>query len=1380
MFKYYKNLFKYQKNYLVNGEPRGGQVETPKTIRKFEGWEKSRNLVAWLYMTNNLQEKKYEVFVRPSKNWSWLLDIKIDDNFWNPIIFWVPPEQAQNAVNEFMKLDLTTILDKEIVWRNSRIELVALSENINNLSLEKILHYKNQFDGIMRDGKISSEELDNINYQDLKNVLSQAFSHDNYSKYFNEQKISLLNSIDHTIVWYRNINKKSNNSIINNKFEDLIKFRHRLLDSVVLGWIGLAESLENMTLQQLLEQYNTQDEWIRYLALQKIIDKFVTGKQNFLAYWNSWEIVIKASRIKNWKKEVWEANDNDSQNILSRVTQEDLKWIMLRDIIKSLWINIWKENVNYQLVIWKILEKYNIDWFVALDLINRPEELKKAIKQKLEQTDDINTIRDLSFVLDYINNQKSYPEKLIQESAAKSLLTWSKYDPTTGEWLDRLKEAAKNWKFIKTVFDDIRSSYGGATWALIMVWTIIWLFVPKWRKYAIWSILLQILGPAAEELSHKWLWDWLIKDLFEQNETSQSSWSSQNTASSSNSWFEVQNTRDIDFIVLHLPENYSKIYNKMYRENLKKAPEERIYEWDFAQIYAQLAQNMSVKNMTIENVQDGINSWKPIDEILWDANMPKKYQENLIKSKSWQKISNERRIYEKDVEKFMRLLLSVWEVSKDTTIWDLFAEWKDEINYMNEEVFQAENTEIYTFVSQISFWEARWEVEKVLSETQGFIVSNDTNENKKVKVNEIIEKLKLLQNTYSSEGEKIWAIIKVYDEIWIKLDVQISFDKWKNEANDAWELGSWMEFLNWAKEIWSKMIWFFKLSSSLALDSLNWINLDDLEKYIGEWKNLLKKDWISEKQKIEINEIIRKLREKKLAVLRLKDRKEKKSMSEKTKKEFSLLIKENMDEYKDKISWIELKNKPEPESMDSYKDLFFKNAQDIIFLQSIADSWSDLANSAKSELDAYNNVNNWFIANLQKYINWKKGELTEIKNGVSSLSLENIQSKIEKFEIIEKEFIGDWSYVKWFKDFIQSFWYEDIDDNPNNYKIIDFQNRYNQVLWTKVDLNWDEFYTELTETKTDINVKLTNLIAIENLPTVPDILSDQEIQTFITSAMAYKNKISKFKDSNSDLVNSKLSDLNWKILELEGKFTKLLEKDAQNDTQLNNYLGKNAKLSDSWKKLSEKLKNNLGYESTKFNDAYEQSIADLYISRIWNIPDFENLVTLKQNFENSSYNDISTKDKIERAFSDKTFELYTKEIEEAVNISKLIEIKDKYGVKSNFILKKVNSYVYKIKSEEYAKKFRERMMEMSFRNVYSHKMDLFTKFDGFTQDNGLAWEINSVFSAKMKDVFTILDNLINNNNKFKELDNNKKTEIKDIVNKMKKEYENYIETLLFN
>lgn len=1390
MFRYYKILFGYNRLYLAHESERlSFQLETPSPTKKTTAeWQKSQ-LVAWTYLTQNLQEKEYRVYVRENKTWNWLIDIKIDDAFWNPIIYGVPERFAQKAVDEFMKLDLTTIRDKKLVWRNSRIELMALSEDVNQLDYNNLITYKRIFDQIMADAKISPDELKNINYNDLKNILNKSFSQENPSPEFNQARVLLLNSIDHTIVEYDNMNKKWN-TLVNRDFENLRTFRHTFLNNIVNKWvsegISFVETLENMSLAQLLEQYNTQDEWTRYIVLQKIIDKFVTWSQNFLAYWENWEIIIKSSKIDNWKKIVWLANDNNSNAILSKVLQEDLKWIMLRDIIKSLWINVWKENIDYQLVISKIFSKYNLDWFTPLDVINRPEELKNAIIQKLETTNNLNTKRDLSFVLDYINNQNAYPTNMIQESAARSLLAGSSYDPNSNKWIERLKQAARKWEFIKTVLNDVRWSYGWATWALIMIWTIVWLFLPKWRKYSIWSLLLQIFWPAWEELFHKWWWGTQIEKAIEGWQTNQWSWNSQWNTNNTSSWFEVQNTSDIDINISYLPQNYTKKYNEMYRKNLKKSPEERIYEWDFAQIFAQLSKNPDVKKMSIKEVNKKLTQWTPVWEILWQANLPKTYVENLIQSKSWKKLPENRSITQKDVEKFMTLLLDVWEKESDEKIWDLFAEWKDAISYVDNEVFQSENREIYDLVSDIPFWEARTEVEKVLWETQWFLINlvTNSNENKKIKIDEIIKKLEWLKTKYSNVWASIWAIILKYEKISSKLDQSIRIEKWTEDANAKWGLNTPLEFVKdmankWI-EAWSKLVVYLKLSPWSTTSPFWNVTPEKLNSLISDWKKLLTEAWITEEQKKGIKETIRKLREKKLAILREEDSNNLSLnwwMSTETKAELNALIKENETEYSEMIKSIVLKLKPESESLESYSQLFIQNAGNIIFLKSIVDSQSSLSNIAWLKLKDYYDTSFWYEANLKTYLETKKAELTDINKSLeSATTIDNVSPIRDQFENFKTEFVSK----NYFGDFLENLWIVAGTNRGNS--IIDFQTYYKKILNTNINLEWEDFGTELDETNNAISQKISSLIDRETLPSFnwniyknEDINMDA-INTFIESAKTYKEKISKFGDSHKGQVNAKLGLLSWKIRELEQKFINSLGTDWWNSEQIfNNSLSNNAKLNDYWWQILESL--DWLYDSKSFAEEYENKMIYLYISRIKSRPDLERLIDLRQNVDKTEY---KNENGIKVAFEDKTLELYSDEIKNADTIEQLITIKDKYGVKSSRISKSISTYLFEINSEKYAKKFKEKMWEMKINDIYTKKADIFSEFDTFIAYNWLNGEISDIFTAKFSNFSTIMNTLINWSPKFASLSVDQKTEIKDIVKKIEKDYEAYIASLLSN
>lgn len=1222
------------------------QKDTSSTVSK--DWTES-NIFAWRHITDNISQVDYKVYKRNSLN-EWFVDIKIDTGIfdcWDIIMEWVPVWLEQDVVNKVMKLSLSKLKWKKLIWNNTSWDLDSIRGDIESqktLTIKDLEEQRNFFNNLLNDNDISNKELNSINYSKINMILRQSFSWwQEKSTEFIETRNDLLISINAVIAEYqRRLGLNDQNFKQDPKFEDFIVYKEKVINSLISNWKEFIKSIDKLSLSELLDTYKKleKDESKRYMILQKIVDKHISWKWNHLAYWENWQIVIETSdtglitvdgdilqpaplnyvvqstspQIKHTKI----ANDLDSQNIISTISQEDLKWEMIRDVVSNSWFDVENESPNYDIIIPKILNNYGIKedtwWpFVFHDIFTRKDELINKIQEKLSNSKDVKLKKDLNFVLDYISNQSSYPQKVIEKATQMSVLRNSWYDPTTTDWINRIENAFKEKHWVKTIINDLMSANWWLVWAAVVIWSIIGFFLWwNWRKASLIIMWISVFWPAAEQLAHKWgLVDYILKDTEEQK-----LWKEWKMIA----WLENP-FKDVDITIKNLPDKYDDKYIEMYKKNTSRVADKMIFPQDYWQIFSGLVQNKIIRDFSLNDFKNRFNKWESPKDILWKANIPKKYVKEILQSKWKDTIieGDDRNLRDNDIKIFFELLLLQAE-DWDKTLWDVFVKWQEKsTEYLDKNKFSSENTIISTEIDKIPFSsQVRAELVTILWRTKEiFSVDNAQataeeliwiKTKRKEQINKIIIDLEVLKWKDTNIDWNIDKIIGEYNKVRELIDLWIKTDEYKAKSQKEWELFPWLSIIKDTANTWlgllSTAVWYLKLDPSIVPQKLEELDLNKIDNLIKEWESLLTNN---KEQDLEINKIITSLKEKKLWILRSKDRLnttlQNWMMGLETQKVFASLLESNHVYYADMVNKIKLEIKPTSESIEGYSNLLVSNYEWIIFLKSIiniddsrlGNKWKIIKTLAQIKIDLYDEKNTWFKKNLQDYIEKKKNELSSID--INNINLENIKSTEDQYIKIKEEFIKDGVISKNLNKLWVIFGIEALTTTGNS--IADFEAYYNQILWTQINLDSGGFKNKLDEVELNVKSKEIELINSEPLPTLPtDISKQSDLDRFKSDLISYNTKIEQFKDTNADLVKAKWVEVNAAIWKIEWLFLAELTKLTD--------LPAISQLSTKW----ESFKKDLKYDGKAFKEAYEKKTDEIWekifyesLKNIKNIPE---------------------------------------------------------------------------------------------------------------------------------------------------------------------------------
>ncbi|NDK08312.1 hypothetical protein EOM39_03620 [Candidatus Gracilibacteria bacterium] len=1314
MFRYYKNMLFFVKNSFVyrgGGEDRDETViEQPYPIiqetKESSDWKES-TLFAGRQVTPSIKQSYYKVYVRETNGKS---DIKIVRPIfrWDVVLKGIPKGREQDAIDEVMKKDLGLIAGNELIWDDTRGKLEGTREDYESnkpLRVGDLGEQKAFFDSLLDDTDLTLSELNSINYDKIEKILRQSFSA-NYQKddIFINNRNDLIIAIDKVISDYHKRLRQGDPNFKNHpRFEQFVKYKETITNSIIADGKEFVDSIDKLGLAELLDTYKKAgtDDGKRYTLLQKIVDKHITGKGNSLAFGSDGKIVINTL---DEKQKLVEAKDLDSVNIINTVSQSDLKGDVLRNIISDTGFDINSEKPDYPTLIPKILKKYEIKddaggIFVFHDIFRRKSDLRLAIQEKLIGKPDIKIQRDLDFVLDYIDNQKSYPQETILKATEMANLRKSGYDPTTVEGAARIEKAIKSGNVVNTILNDIKSANGGLVGAAIFIGSIIGLFLGgKWRTAALWSLGIQILGPAAEQLAHKWgLAEYILKDL-----------NTQKTGETGGLVAGLENPfKKVDITIKNIPKKYEEVYGNMYKKNISGSADKMIFPQDYAQIFSCLVQKHEVRNMDLNVVKTGLANGDSPKDILGKANIPKKYIKGILQTSGKDKIIDDadRNISDADMKLFLELLVSQAE-PLDKTLGDVFVKGQETpTEYLDNKVYGIENTAISAEMDKISFSSpARSKLDEIVGRTKEiFSVENTVakfdNTKRIEQINAIIVDLNKLKTIDISLTASIDIIIGEYEKVIKNINLGIKVDDFKSKAKKEGELFPGMSYItdtaNTGLGLLSTAVGYLKLDPSNVPKQFKELDLNKIDELIKEGESIFILSGNTSEQKKEIEKIIVLLKEKKLAFLRSKDRLDttipKGKMSEKTKDSFVLLIESNHEYYDKSIKKIDLKSLPSSESLLGYNNLLVQNYEGLLFLQSIVDiddtklgkKGKNIKTLAQIKLEEYKNPVTGFEKNLKDYIEKKKIELSQID--IARSNLENIKSNEEKFIKIKEEFIKDGVIYDNLNKLGEIYGIEALTTKGNS--ISDFEEYYNQLLGKTINLDSGGFKAKLDEVEQCISKKIIELINSEKLPDLNklDITKEEQIAKFVNEVKAYKKKLNEFLSSNKELVNLKLTELNGKIGELEQKFISGLTGDINN----------NANLADKWKKI----KNDLDYNENGFDNELINKTKQIHIAKI---KSFTNINDLKIYLGGQKEN----LNGIEQEISIKIITLFKSSLNGVNDIAGLKVLKSDYQIQGNKLLGI-------FKCDDYKQSLIDKIVTFKTGDLWKEDASIFSSYETF-------------------------------------------------------------------
>lgn len=1046
-------------------------------------------LKTWPLVKGSRRRLDHDIYLEKNPN-DGCVDIRIDDLAWDPILVWVPINKVKKEANRFVDNWISTFFDtsfsKESIVKVSKREstehrakleggkwITVLQEEFNTpLTTEYLNTQKSLFDEMLSNNDLSASELQQIDYIKLNTILRQSFSSkQEKTQEFLDSREWLLISINLVKEEYKKRTALSDKNFPRNQeFDKFLKWMKEIKTYMIDDTKRLKESLVTMTLDELLYTYDElkNDDYKRYMVTSKIIEKHILWKNNHLAFWVDWNVIIENNISDPVTNSFWLVNDNESQLIISRVNEEDLKGHLVKDVILSSWFDVTNKTTNYEVIVNDLFSKHTIEdssWWklVYNDIFTRKDEINSIITEKLNKTNDIEERNELQFLLCYIKKQDSFSVNVIKKATDIAIFKKTWIDPSTNEWFNRIWEAFKSKKWIRTLINDVMSANGWMVWAAVIIMAIYWLFAGwKWRKFT-WATLWILIGwPALEQLAHKWGGVDIFKDMF--------SWESNKNRSK----YEAQWYDGVKVTVNNLPDQYDAMYKAMYKENMANKWDSRIHEQDYSQIFSQLVQKEEVKSKTVVELKAQLNNkTKSLEDILWSWNVPNNYQIWAISVSEGNELIKNRQIQWKDVRKFLILLLST-EGNEDKTLWDLFVSWQEETTeFIANDIYKTENDVISKQLENIPYnHEARDDVDNILKELDNLWKVAWDDGSLKEKVEGMNAKLIIVWANHSDIKTSIDLIIAEYEKVITKLWVSEEVRSFNNESGLDGELIFWLsslkEWINGVIWLTASAAWYLKLPVWFNINELNRVKPEEIDKLIEKWNDLLAK-FINKEQRNEINEIVKQLRLKKLTILRTKDRLSKfKTPSDGTQKAMAELLENYKEENETRIKEIDLEIMPNQENISEYSKLIVYNYESIVFLRSITEiddtflwvEWKALKQSANIKLESFRTKG--LALNLKLYINKEKLKFTNHWIDSTRFSyasfdnnLKSIKEKESELLDVKDELFKDWVI----SDFISQLWeLMDITDIlPSNNKINDIEAYYNKLCNTNEVFNWIEF-----------------------------------------------------------------------------------------------------------------------------------------------------------------------------------------------------------------------------------------------------------------------------------------------------------------------------------
>ncbi len=1193
MFKYYRNIYRIM---IINelNEGRNGSLDRLDIKSSSSNIEDILKMSIFSHvrmkvkdsMTYTIEDGNGTKFAIVEKMGNWY---KITANRWwqeysiyrenEPIVLNEKEKNELKSEANVFKYIRGLATDPKIHnWRVESLPILQSREQIVNLktsiSLPELLNDLNsnivKLDNITNDSIITQLELDRINYKWIKYSLERAFADTTWNEQLKKSRERLIKSINRVDDMYRwNMQRWTEKYINVRELMELVSFTNMISNEETRTWKNFAEIIKEASLWKMLEYYESykNDEWRRSIIVYNIVEKHIKSKQNHLTYDENGNIIIESDKLVNWKFQ--KVNDPESMKILDIILEDDLKEIVLDDVLTSSWFDASKEWADYKNIIDRLFRKHKIKKepvgpfvFEDLNIPERKETIRSIIMRKLSNSKDISEIKELRFILDYINRPKSYKPKTIEKASEKSYLKKVWVDFSSSEWINRLIGKAKEGTLVKTLINDVMSANWGLMWAAIIIWAIIWLFKWwNWRKFSYWTFWILIWWPAAEELLNKYFpelipsisW-WFKKEHWKVD-------SSTSSLELPFGWVDVE--------IKWLPTEYESKYKEAFKRNTKDPG--GVNKQDFAQIYSQLSQSKDLKKKDLKEVKQKLKWWTtPLKDIIWENNIPTSYWDKTELLSENQEIITGRTINETDVRTALLAILEN-EDSWDRTLWDLFVN-KQEVttDYIpwTGDTFKGQNQIIDKALSEIPFDnENREQIVKILWKTKGWTdkllwaMKIDKKKQTKEEIGEIIKELTEIKQNDSTIAIPISEIITQYQSIEAKLDSEINFDEFvedvkeKTDINFLWTpLISKITYNKWVDTI-AAIVWFLNIDPSLIVpNKLKEISLDDINNQIKR-ANDMKEAWkLSEEQEKEIDELLKILVfEKMILVWVWKMNKQWVEQEDLTKQTLAELININIDLYKNELEKIEesldeITNIPNPENLQGYSSLLLPNYSDLEVLEwlikadnsTLSESWKQIVEKAKDLLKKLD----IFSQNLEKYIQKKRDEIDNIQKVLNGKVKTEIINWVEtKYNDIYKEFIDEWAVIS-LRNLANKYL------KINNWQEKDYNNvvgwfeNYLAFLWTTKDLGSEELKDKLDEIKnlieqkrqevdinTEVSIDITNITGLE-LSQIQWFIKEVEENEKVVAKIEDKD-IKKERENELDLIKSSLVDKMTKALEWE-------------------------------------------------------------------------------------------------------------------------------------------------------------------------------------------------------------------------------------------------------
>ena len=948
-------------------------------------------------------------------------------------------EDMKDLWNKLSPSEQTNLQDIYKVKEKAKTRLTELTKEVavfSELTLKSsLISETKKIDTILLDAKISDRELNNINYESVQNILSQAIRADfKKDKDFENKVLKLVESLTELNSMYLDdltlVGSRTELVSKNVKFENFITNIQIIAAKEVENLMTENENLTAQPLDQKLLKYKelTNNNPARLLILKNIVENEVTAK-NYRVWYacdETWKFWNNLTIVDNQNKEIIENEKINS--IKNNITWEDLRTLELESVLSHTELDS-KESINDRNLVETLLKKYGIEqgWLYCFEDIydeDKKNELVDIITTKLNTATENKDITDLNFLLSYIDKPSNFDKKVFTNS--QDLSTIGQVQKEIEKNPEDFIEAFKSWKWIKTILGDVMGSSGGP---FLMLAAFIGLFMKEYRGTIFKTMLGLAGGMVAEEVAHKQGW---TKWMLDWNNTSSDNWN----GVLSEIWKDFNKYVTWPQITItNLASENEDNYNSLYNDNLQKLENKEtsqaIEKKDFAQIYAQLVTAPKFNEMTIVDLKSQLDSSTQSSDILWTENVTD-YKEGILET-SGESINNNRTISASKVTLFLNMLVNKNDVWTDTTVADLFVQWwKDKpTEYISSEEFVDQNKNISNIFKSIPFSDPNKNIIKgIIEKTNEWTIENWK---AKVLLGSKIEQIDSIITELTRLGTSVYVtdIIREYTIIKKQLDTQKVIDNFETKSKNDADLITWVSFVkDTANSITSwiaLMVWYFNFNPSWVPSHIETATTSQIEALIntGKWiLNSVDQDWntisnsLTSKQKEALDEMIIELKEKKLTILTAKSQvltgTLRTTNEELKNKTLADLLNTNSTEYKKWLDDIEnnmfeLKEKPAKENMEGYTALLLKNYWNVKALQEIISTkdvdlkveWLVIKNNAKALLLNLND----YKANLDAYILSQKTKLSSILTDANNLSIASWDTtlvNIEELKALEK------------------------------------------------------------------------------------------------------------------------------------------------------------------------------------------------------------------------------------------------------------------------------------------------------------------------------------------------------------------------------------------